>query len=398
MSSASKVPLSEVCKVISGYAFKSAAFKTGGNTPVIKIKNIKIGTASLVDAGYVDSQFLDKIDSKFKVCADDILISLTGSHMTQPNSVVGRVGRYPSKYPVALLNQRAGKVIPNEKVVDKTYLFYSLLGNDIRKEIAQMAHGAASQANVSPSQIESIEIPLPNLKTQVEIGNILQNYDKLIENNNRRIAILEDMAQSLYREWFVNFRYPGHADAVDKDANQKLIDSPLGQIPDGWVVKTLKDVVELAYGKALKKPDRKGGSVVVYGSGGFGGYHDKTLVEGPCIIVGRKGNVGKVFWVDQDCWPIDTVFYVKSEFSKFYLYYNLLHQTFFNSDAAVPGLNRESAYCNKIILPSAELVTQFNEFIKPIFKQRYLISKANNNLKLQRDMLLPKLISGQIEL
>lgn len=286
--------------------------------------------------------------------------------------------------------------IPNDELVDVYFVKYYI--DYIKQEMQSISHGT-TQDNLSLDKLRTFKLKVPKDRNVVTtISSTLLNYDNLIENNNRRIAILEDMTQSIYREWFVNFRYPGHADAVDKDGNQKLIDSPLGKIPEGWEVKTLKDVVELAYGKALKKPDRKGGSVVVYGSGGFGGYHDKTLVEGPCIIVGRKGNVGKVFWVDQDCWPIDTVFYVKSEFSKFYLYYNLLHQTFFNSDAAVPGLNRESAYCNEIILPSAELVTQFNEFIKPIFKQRYLISKANKNLKLQRDMLLPKLISGQIEL
>jgi type I restriction enzyme S subunit len=349
------------------------ALQRGFDLP--KAKRVK-GNVPLVASSKIDGSH-----NTFKVKAPGVVTGRSGS--------LGRV-QYISK---AFWPLNTTLWVKDFKGNNEKYIYYFLQTLDL----AQYNSGAGVPT-LNRNHLDELLINVHEYCEQTKIEKLLSNYDHLIENNNRRIAILEDMAQSLYREWFVNFRYPGHADDVDKDGNQKLIDSPLGQIPDGWVVKTLKDVVELAYGKALKKPDRKGGSVVVYGSGGFGGYHDKTLVEGPCIIVGRKGNVGKVFWVDQDCWPIDTVFYVKSEFSKFYLYYNLLHQTFFNSDAAVPGLNRESAYCNKIILPSAELVTQFNEFIKPIFKQRYLISKANNNLKLQRDMLLPKLISGQIEL
>ena len=226
---------------------------------------------------------------------------------------------------------------------------------------------------------------------QDRITDILAAYDKLIENNSRRIAILEEMAQSLYREWFVKFRFPGYDQC-------QMIDSPLGLIPEGWEVETLKESMELAYGKALKKADRKGGEVAVYGSGGIGGFHNTALVNGPCIIVGRKGNVGSIFWCEHDCWPIDTVFYVKSEHSKYYLYFNLLHQTFHNSDAAVPGLNRESAYSNKLILPETEVVEKFDEIIDPMFSQLKNLRAKNENLRKQRDLLLPKLISGQVDL
>ena len=386
-----QVRLGDIAKVVSGYAFKSSAFKEGGAVPVLKIKNIKIGTASLSDAGYVSEDYQNRLERKFHVFPGDILISLTGSHMTQPNSVVGRVGRYPKNNKKALLNQRAGKVIPDSKLVNADFLFYVLMQQDVRKEIAQMASGAASQANISPSQIESIEVPLPALSQQKEIGELFACYDNLIENNNSRIAILEKMAQSLYREWFVKFRFPGHQTCQFKD-------SPLGQIPEGWEVKILKDVLELAYGKALKKEYRRGGDVAVYGSGGLGGWHDESLVKGPSIIVGRKGNVGSVFWVDEDCWPIDTVFYVKSDFSKFFLYYNLLFQIFHNSDAAVPGLNRESAYSNKLIFPEKSILDNFNTYIEPLFGQLKVLRKKTVNLKEQRDMLLPKLISGQIQL
>ncbi len=232
------VKLGDVAKVISGYAFKSATFKEGGKVPVLKIKNIKTGTASLEGAGYVSETFKQKLIKKFHIVEDDILISLTGSHLSLQNSVVGRVGRYPKGYPNALLNQRAGKIIPDTMKIDSNYLFYVLMQDDIRREIAQMASGAASQANVSPSQVERIEFSLPEMKVQHRFGRIFKNYDNLIENNNRRIAILEDMAQSLYREWFVHFRFPGHENCQFKD-------SELGRIPEGWEVKKIEEVAKV---------------------------------------------------------------------------------------------------------------------------------------------------------
>ncbi|MFM2593537.1 restriction endonuclease subunit S [Vibrio harveyi] len=320
----------------------------------------------------------------------DILLANTGAS-------IGRVGiaQVDERIPNTTFQKSISVIKADRNVIDNRYLYYFFRNNS---SLLSRLGGGAAQPNLLLGDIRKIQVRVPERATQLKISKVLTDYDELIENNSRRIEILEEMALSLYREWFVNFRYPDYENNLGADGYPKLVDSPLGQIPEGWEVKTLKDVLELAYGKALKKADRKGGDVAVYGSGGIGGYHDKSLVTGPCIIVGRKGNVGKTFWVDPDCWPIDTVFYVKSDFSKYYLYYNLLHQTFFNSDAAVPGLNRESAYSNKIIIPSDDLVVMFNDFVKPIFEQRYVLAKANNNLKQQRDMLLPKLISGDIEL
>ncbi|WP_428035986.1 restriction endonuclease subunit S [Amphritea sp.] len=267
------------------------------------------------------------------------------------------------------------------------YFFNSPSG---RERVLSIATGAVQQ-NINITNMKALKVPSPPLSFQKAAVKKLKSFDNLIENNNRRIAILEEMAQSLYREWLVKFRFPGYEQC-------QMVESPLGLIPEGWKVQTLKETLELAYGKALKKADRNGGDIAVYGSGGVGGFHDTALVNGPCIIVGRKGNVGSVFWCDNDCWPIDTVFYVKSEHSKFFLYFNLLNQTFHNSDAAVPGLNRESAYSNKLILPVPMVLEQFDSVMRPIFSQLKNLRAKNANLKAQRDLLLPKLISGQIDL
>ena len=110
------------------------------------------------------------------------------------------------------------------------------------------------------------------------------------------------MARRLYEEWFVHFRFPGHEEVSFKE-------SELGEIPEGWECSSLQEFIELAYGKALKKSERKPGPYPVYGSSGEVGTHSEPLVKGPGIILGRKGNVGSVFWTEDDFYPIDTVYY-----------------------------------------------------------------------------------------
>ncbi len=161
-------------------------------------------------------------------------------------------------------------------------------------------------------------------------------------------------------------------------------------------MKRLGDVVELAYGKALKKDDRRNGSFPVYGSSGVVGYHDEYLVQGQGVIVGRKGNVGSVFWSQKSFYPIDTVFFVKTNVSLYYAYYNLKEQNFVNTDAAVPGLSRNQAYLNKFLLPSNDILHPFEEFIFPIFTQIEKLQSQIENLCRTRNLLLPKLISGEI--
>jgi type I restriction enzyme S subunit len=230
-------------------------------------------------------------------------------------------------------------------------------------------------------------VPLPSLLTQRKIAGILSAYDDLIENNLRRIKILEQMAQSLYREWFVHFRFPGHDSA-------KFVDSALGQIPKGWEVKKLEQILELKYGKALKKEDRREGQYPVFGSSGIVGTHDISLTKGPGIVVGRKGNVGSVFWSDEDFFVIDTAYFVESRLPLRFLFYLLPTLNFINSDAAVPGLSRQQAYTLEAIVPPADLLTKFCTLADSFEKQASMHRLQNQNLRRTRDLLLPKLLSG----
>lgn len=246
--------------------------------------------------------------------------------------------------------------------------------------------GGAAQPLVTQSVLKEIDIDLPPLETQKRIAEILSAYDDLIENNLKRIKLLEEAAQNIYKEWFVNFRFPGseHTEFING-------------LPKGWKRKKVNDVLELNYGKGLKADNRIEGEFPVYGSSGIVGYHNQSLVSNPGIIVGRKGNVGSVFWAFDDFFPIDTVYYVSSSLSLYYLYYCLKGLNYVSSDAAVPGLNRNAAYQLELIVPNESEVLRFEEEIKPYFSMKRNLEIQNQKLKEARDILLPRLMNRTIE-
>lgn len=251
-------------------------------------------------------------------------------------------------------------------------------------------NSGAGVPTLNRNHLDGLDVVIPSISTQRKIAAILSAYDNLIENNLRRIKILEEMAQNLYREWFVKFRFPGHG-------KTRFTDSPLGRIPEGWEVKKLSDVLELNYGKALKKEDRRNGIFPVYGSSGVVGTHDTSLVKGPGIIVGRKGNVGSVFWCDDDFFVIDTAYYVTSSLPLRLLFYVLPMLNFINSDAAVPGLSRAQAYTLDIIVPPAALISKFCKLADTFEQQVSTLQHLIHCLRRTRDLLLPKLISGEVD-
>jgi len=241
------------------------------------------------------------------------------------------------------------------------------------------------QAGIRGSDLKRLHVRVPPRSAQERIADILSAYDDLIENNKRRIALLEQAERLLFREWFVHLRFPGHE-------HVKVVDG----VPEGWERRALTTVLELRYGKALKESDRVEGAFPVYGSSGAVGTHKMALVEGPAIIVGRKGNVGSVYWVPTDFWPIDTVYYVPKEQADRWLFLTLPSVGFQNTDAGVPGLNRDFAYSRKVLVPPQRLRRRFDETVQPMFEQMTTLANFNRKLAEARDLLLPRLMSGEI--
>jgi len=188
----------------------------------------------------------------------------------------------------------------------------------------------------------------------------------------------------------VHFRYPGHED-------DELVDSASGPIPAGWDVVRLGDVVELRYGKALKADARTGGDVAVVGSSGVVGWHDESLVDGPAVIVGRKGNVGSVMWIASDSWPIDTTYHLSTELPLHFAYRLLGRVEFIDSHAAVPGLSRDQAYSIDVIRPPMRIAQAFDANASTLSDMSMVLAQAADVLTEMRDELLPKLVTGAID-
>ncbi len=300
----------------------------------------------------------------------------------------GRCAIWKDQVPGMMIQKALHRIRPKE-FLDYCFLFYSFLHLGHTKVFDQYVTGATIK-HLPGEKLAKVEVDIPPLSIQRRIASILSAYDELIENSQRRIKILEAMARALYREWFVHFRFPGF-ESVPR------VPSPLGEIPQGWEVKKLGDVVELNYGKALKKEDRRDGEYPVFGSSGIVGTHDAALVKGPGIIVGRKGNVGSVFWCDDDFFVIDTAYFVTSPLPLRFLFYVLPTLNFINSDAAVPGLSRNQAYTLELLVPPTSLLEKFCELAGTFEQQAATLQRQNQNLRRTRDLLLPRLLSGQID-
>ena len=270
--------------------------------------------------------------------------------------------------------------------------------------------------NVSARQLASI--PYPNLSgvEQGAIAHVLGTLDDKIEQNRRMNETLEEMTRALFKSWFVDFdpvrakmegrwqrgeSLPGLPAGLYDLFPNRLVPSGLGEIPDGWKVKALGELVELAYGKALRAADRKAGPIPVYGSNGQVGWHNEKLVAGPGIVVGRKGNPGIVTWAHGDFFPIDTTFYVVPSDPNGglpFLFFALVGQDLpsVSADSAVPGLNRNLAYMSKQVVPDYHVLAQFNNYASAIFSRRDSLDEETLALATQRDILLPGLLSGRV--
>lgn len=263
-------------------------------------------------------------------------------------------------------NQGFKNITSNEKC-DSVFLFYCLKNNI---EYLKSLGVGATYPELSATRLKEVKLAIPPLPIQRKIASILSAYDDLIENNLKRIKLLEEKA-------FLRYKQIVREEKLER--------------------KKLRDVIELKYGKALKADSRKNGKYPVYGSSGKVGTHIDFFVTGPGIIVGRKGNIGTVFWSHENFWPIDTVYYVVSELSYYFLYFNLKEQHFVNTDAAVPGLNRNFALDNWIEIPNDIVIKSFDNEIIPVFQLMYILQNQNTKLREARDILLPRLMNGEIE-
>jgi type I restriction enzyme S subunit len=358
-----------------GTQLKASDYVDDG-TPVINVRNIGFGTLRPEKLEFVAEETAERLATHL-LEPHDIVFGRKGA-VDRHLYVGGEQDRWMQGSDCIRLRFIGTDVVPR-------FVSYAFLTETHQKWMLAQAGNKATMASLNHDIIRRITLRLPMPAVQEATVNILSAYDDLIENNRRRMALLEDAARQLYREWFVRLRFPGHE-------HTRITDG----VPEGWERVPLGDRVALNYGKALKAEDRSEGPFPVYGSSGIVGTHDKAYAAAPGIVVGRKGNVGSVYWCSKDYWPIDTVYFVDAETSNLWLYYALQHMHFISTDVAVPGLNRDFAYSRPLLLPEPRVVRDFLDTAVPLHEQMARLDEMNEKLRAARDLLLPRLMTGEI--
>lgn len=391
--------LGDVADVLSGFAFKSKDFIDNG-VPVIKIKNIVPPYVTKDDAVYV-SQELYESSEKYQLNYNDILISMTGSNYNQLSSAVGKVGRVRLKDEPMLLNQRVGKIITNEKKCDKEFLYYNISTMETRYRLALSAGGSANQANVSPKQIKSLIIPYPPLDEQKAIAHILSTLDDKIEVNNQINKTLENMAQTIFKQWFVDFEFPNEDGEPYKSSGGEMVESELGLIPLGWKVHLLKDFVPVITGKKNANVATNSGKYKFFTCSQIASKTDDYSFEGKAILVAGNGDFNVKFYNGKfEAYQRTYVLIPHKEDLSGFIYYMMdynLEEIVTNARGSVISyLTKGDLEDSKIAFPEKENHIQYTVIFQIINEFILNLNKENEKLSELRDTLLPKLMSGEI--
>ena len=359
--------LGDHVELMTGHPFKSAGY-TGSLAGVRLLRgdNVAQGRTRWDNARYWPAG--DAVaDQKYRLRPGDVVLA-----MDRPWIAAGL--KYAALRPAdvpSLLVQRVAclRALPT---IDQRFLGY-LIGSPAFTAYVLGVQTGTAVPHISGRQIQDFEFALPPLRDQRAIGDLLGALDDKIAANGAAAVTAFALADARY---------------VQLVAGAAAI-SPVG------------DLIDLRYGKALPAAERMAGEFPVFGSGGLAGFHDTPLVEGPGVIVGRKGTVGAVYWSERGFFPIDTTFYVSvrgaglpMEFA-FYLLRHLGLERM-NFDSAVPGLNRANVLALAARVPGEPALRRFHEDVRPLFLLRERLSAESAALARLRDTLLPGLMAGEI--
>lgn len=355
-----------------------ATLKAGGDAP----KNISpIRTQDCCYPIYsngINNEGLYGYTDKYTMPANTITISARGT--------IGAVFyRNEPYFPIV----RLISLTPNYDIVHAKYLYYLL------KSLPIEGFGSVQQQLTIPYYKKTKITFVESLETQDRIASVLSTYDGLIEKNNRKIEILQDMAEELYKEWFVRFRFPGYKTA-------KFTDS----IPDGWEVKRCGDISMIkAGGDAPKEYSEKKTDKYKYpifsngiSEDGLYGYTDKPSIKEESITISARGTVGYVCLRNEPYLPIVRLLVIVPNteiVSNIFLYMYFKHNATEGYGTSQQQITVPYFKKKKILLPSQELVNRYTEYVEPFFMEIRKLKQLNSNLTIQRDLLLPRLMSGK---
>lgn len=352
----------------------------------------KLGKIAIIRTGKLDSNAA-VIGGRypFFTCDPNTLSIDVWAYDTEAVLLAGNnaSGNYTAKYYKGKFNAYQRTYIiesANEEELNIRYLCYAL--NQQLRLLKTMSSGSTTKF-LTVRMLDNLDIPLFGINIQTQIVNILSAYDDLIENNQKQIKLLEEAAQRLYKEWFVDLRFPGHE-------NTKIVDG----VPEGWSRGLLKELISVNYGKDHKKaPDD--GNIPVYGSGGLMRKCNKSLFSGEAVLIPRKGSLNNIMYVDETFWTVDTMFYatMKQPHTAVFVYFfvKAFDMYSMNIGAAVPSMTAKILDAMDVVIPDKETMEKFDKRAKTYFNKIKTLQGQNDRLKIARDLLLPKLMSGEVE-
>ena len=386
-----RVILREICDLVN-YGYTASAKPEPIGPKFLRITDI---VPNRVDWSTVPHcEISEKNLGKYLLKEGDIVIARTGA-------TTGYAKRIRDEHQAVFASYLV-RIRVNPKY-DSRYVGF-VVESDEYKRFIQLNLGGAAQPNANAQVLTSFPISLPPLTTQRKIAAILSAYDDLIENNTRRIKILEDMAQTLYQEWFVHFHFPGHE-------NVQMVESELGLIPQGWEVKSFGEV-SLNFDRQRKPLSGRvrstmQGEYPYYGAAKVLDHINDYLFDGRYLLIGEDGSVitedgkpvlqlvtGK-FWVNNHTHVVQGRSPISTNF--LYLFMSNVAILGYVTGAAQPKINQQNLNRIPVILPPQSLLEKFNRMIEPNFENVDALNLKNANLRQTRDLLLPKLISGEID-
>ena len=403
-----KVPIKEIYEGL--YDGPHATPMPAVNGPVfLGIKNITDdGKLDLSEIRHISEEDFSKWTKRIRPRPGDIVFTYEATlnrYAVIPDGFRGCLGR------------RLALIRPNPLKIDMKYLFYYFFSEEWRKTISQKTIFGSTVDRIPLISFPEFEISVPPLPTQRKIAAILSAYDDLIENNTRRIKILEEMAQALYREWFVHFRFPGHEKV-------RMVDSPLGEIPEGWEVYALGQFGDVRTGKTpsklvpeyfgdhtpfIKIPDMHGNMFCIRTSeylsqAGMESQRKNTLPPNALCVscIGSVGLVTITTVPSQTNQQINSII-LKNNSDREFLYFALcglkeIIKKYGMTGATMSNLSRGKFIDLKLIYPHKKHLENFHEATYPVFEEIKLLQVKNENLRSTRDLLLPRLISGEVDL
>ncbi|HZO72949.1 MAG TPA: restriction endonuclease subunit S [Ktedonobacteraceae bacterium] len=405
MQKGNSLVLLDICELIVDCEHKTAPTQPEGY-PSIRTPNIGKGRLILDGVNRVSEETYKQWTQRAVPQAGDLILAR--------EAPIGNVAIIPNNIKVCL-GQRTVLIRPNKKLVEPNYLVYFLLGNEMQSKIHSLSNGATVH-HLNMQDIRNLSLPdLPPLPTQRIIASILSAYDDLIENNTRRIALLEEMAQLLYQEWFVKFRFPGYEEV-------RMVETEMGMVPEGWEVVSFFDIANVLSGGTPKtaEPAYWNGDIPFYTpkdapSSFFVIMTEKSLTEmglKSCnshlyprntVFISARGTVGRIalnaiaMAMNQSCYALEG----RGGISQFFIFLHLkncirqLKQT--ANGAVFEAIIVDTFKWLQVLKPPLALIGAFTTMIAPVFDQILNLTMRNANLRRTRDMLLPKLVGGEID-